>query len=276
MSKLPSSYLDLSFLLPHGYTFSEKVLKNLKYSLVKVKFQAKDSDECDDLACQVIPRKNQFVDEKFIDAIKTIGHENIVDLHSIFQKQDLLYVFMEWIPGGNLLKYIKHNGYMEENQAKGYFQQMLKGLKHLHDIKLAHGNLSLTNILINKNSIKICDLKSLKDCREQTLWPANSKITQNIHFRAPEINLNEQYDPLKADIYSLGVILFVILNAAFPFNCGNLKDLIDDQQACRFSVRESNIHKLSIQCHVAMHIFLEPNATLRWNCDKCLDLDWFK
>ena len=129
---------------------------------------------------------------------------------------------------------------------------------------------------MNNNTIKITNLKTLKNCRNQELWPVVSKNIIDLHHRSPEINENLPNNPLKADIYSLGVILFAMLNATFPFNFSNLKELIEDQKRNRLVMRASILHKISVECQVAVHILLEPDANLRRSCDKLLELDWLK
>jgi serine kinase len=272
MSK-SSQYLDISFLVPHCYKFNDKILKNLRNSLVKATFKTRSNEEFG-LACKIMNRKNQKHDEKFIEILKEISHPNIVHVHSIYQKNEILFLFMEWIDDGDLLKFIKQNGYLEENSAKSWFHQMILGLKYFHDKNIAHCNLSCANLMIRSNTIKISGLKYLRSTKNQELITMKSPL--NMRFRAPEINLNLPFNPQIADIYSLGIILFVMLNAMFPFNSSDINELVEDQNNQRFSFRASNIHNLSIESQVTVHTLLDPVSKLRWNIDKILSLDWFK
>ncbi|KAL7032262.1 hypothetical protein ACKWTF_007271 [Chironomus riparius] len=271
MSK-SSQYLDISFLVPHGYKFNDKILKNLKSSFVKTNFKARSNEEFG-LACKIINKKNQIHDDKYIDILKAISHPNIVNVHSIYQKNELLFVFTEWIDDDNLLKIIRQNGSLDENSAKIWFHQMLLGLKYFHDKNVAHCNLSCAKMMIRSNNIKISGLKYLRSTKSQESIQMKSPL--NMRYRAPEINLNLPFNPQTADIFSIGIILFVMLNAMFPFNSSDINELVEDQNKQRYSFRASNIHKLSIESQVTVHTLLEPNPNLRWNVDKVLSLDWF-
>ena len=172
-----------------------------------------------------------------------------------------------------MLKIIQENGNLEEITANIWFHQMLLGLKYLHDKNIAHCNLSCANMMIRSNNIKISGLKYLRSTKSQELIQMKSPL--NMRYRAPEINLNLSFNPQIADIFSLGIILFVMLNAMFPFNSYDINELVEDQNNQRYSFRASNIHKLSIESQVTVHTLLEPNPNLRWNVDKVLSLDWF-
>jgi len=272
MSKV-LQYLDISFLVPHGYQFNEKILKNLQNSLVKANFKARRSSEEFSLACKIIKRDNQTHDDKYVEILKAISHPNIVNLHSIYQKNEMLFVFMEWIDDANLLKIIRESGNLDEKSAKIWFHQMLLGLKYFHDRNIAHCNLSCVSMMIRNKNIKISGLKYLRSTKSQELIEMKSPL--KMRYRAPEINLNLPFNPQTADIFSLGVILFVMLNAMFPFSSSNINELVEDQNNQRYSFRASNIHKLSIESQVTVHTLLEPNINLRWNIDKVLSLDWF-
>lgn len=275
MSK-SSQYLDTKFLLPHGYHFNEKILRNLKNSLVKVKFECKVFNNQYNLACQVIDRKHQTKDDSYVDILKEINHTNIVNIHSIFQRNQLIFIFIEWIDGMNVQTYIIQNGNFEENHAKFLFRQILLGLKYLHDKKIAHCNLTCSSILIHKDSVKIACFKYIQDCKINPIHSVGSKCPLAIQYRAPEIIQNMQHDPIAADVYSTGIILFIMLNALFPYSSSDIKELINNQKYCEYHIRASKIHTLSISCQVAIRILLEPDPILRWNCDKILNLDWLK
>lgn len=265
-------YLDISFLVPHGYKFNDKILKNLKNSLVKASFKTRSSEEFN-LACKITKRKNQTHDDKYIEILKALSHPNIVNVHSIFQKNELLFVFMEWIDDGNLLEVMRQKGWLEEGPARIWFHQIIQGLKYFHNKGIAHCNLSCSNIMIRSRSIKISGLKYLRISESHELIQMKSPL--NMRFRAPEINLNLPFNPQTADIFSLGVILFVMLNGMFPFNSSDINELVEDQNNQRFSFRASNIHKLSIDSQAIVYTLLEPNPKLRWNIDKLLSFDWF-
>lgn len=202
------SYLDNSFLLPHGYKFNEKIFKSLRNSLTKVKYEDKNSKKSFDLACKIFDRKKRPKNENYVDILKSLKHSNIVTIYSIFQNNNLMYIFTLWASRENLLDHIRTHGHVDELQGKAWFLQMLSALKYLHDMRVAHCNLSCKNILLTSSlQIKIGCLNNLKLCHKNAKIIVKVKKSMPAVFLPPEINSRQPHDPLKADIFSLGVIL---------------------------------------------------------------------
>lgn len=268
MSK-SSLYLDVSFLVPHGYHFGTKVLKNLKCSLTKVKFE--EQNLCTDLACKIIDRKRNPKDEKLVEMLKILSHPNIVPIHSMFQNGFLLFIFLQWMDEGNLLDFIRKNGAVEEMKGRKWILQILSALKFLHDQKIAHCNLTCTSIMLAKDeNVKISGLSYLSVNNDKNVKKSKSPAFYN----PPEVNSLLPHNAIKADIFSLGVILFIMLNNMIPFVASNVTQLIDDQYNRRYRIRTSILQKLSIDCQVALHVMLEPLTSLRWPIEKLKNLKW--
>lgn len=270
MSKSSFQCIDVSFLIPHGYNFSNKVYKNLKSSLVKVKFE-----DSLDLACKVIDRKKKTKDERLVEMLKNICHPHIVAVHSMFQNEFLLFVFLQWMDDGNLLDWIRKNGAVEEKKARKWFLQMLSAIKFLHDHRVSHGNLCCKSILLSKDgSIKISGLNYLTSNHDRKMKIVKSSVPS--FYLAPEVLSSIPCNPCSADIYSLGVILFVMLNNKIPFTASSITQLIDDQNNRRYHTRSSILHKLSIESQVVVDVLLEPDTNSRWPVDKIFNLKWIK
>lgn len=273
MSKSSFPFIDVSFLFPHGYHFNNKINKNLKNSLSKVKYE--DSSSSIDLACKIIDRKRKTKDERLVELLKNICHPNIVAVHSMFQNGYLVFVFSQWMHDGNVLDLIRKNGAVEEMKARKWFLQILSALKYLHDLHVAHCNLSCKSIMITRDdNIKITGLNYLASNHDK-----NGKLVKGSippFYQAPEVHLSIPCNPCKTDIFSLGVILFIMLNNKIPFTPINIEHLVDDQKNRRYHTRNSILHKLSIDCQVVVDVLLEPDATLRWPIDKILNLKWLK
>lgn len=270
MSKSSLNSLDVSFLLPHGYQFTTKLIRNLKNSLVKVKFEDKFSST--DLACKIVDRKKKTTDEKIIEMLKKICHPNIVVIHSMFQNGFLLYIFMQWVDEGNLLEYIRKNGAIEEKEAQKWFKQIILAVRYLHSNRVAHCNLSCTSIMIWKDeSVKISGMSHLNFDSDKI---TKIKSSIPIFYQAPEVHSSEPFNPYKADIFSLGVILFIMLNNIIPYTSSDVTQLIADQQNRRYCIRTSFMHKLSIDSQVAIHTLLEPDPNTRLSIEKILNLKW--
>jgi serine kinase len=235
-----------------------------------VKFEDKISSA--DLACKIVDRKKKTTDEKIVEMMKKICHPNIVVIHSMFQNGFLLFIFMQWMDEGNLLDHIRKNGAVEERKAKRWFHQMASAIHYLHSIRVSHCNLSCASVMIWKGeSVKISGMSHLHFNSDKIM---KTKSSNPIFYQAPEVHSSEPFDPFKADIFSLGVILFIMLNNAVPYTPSDVTQLIADQQNRRYRIRTSFMHKLSIDCQVAINVLLEPDPRARLSIEKILNLRW--
>jgi testis-specific serine kinase len=241
---------------------------------VKAKHESQNSEESVDLACKIIDKKRKGREKTIINDLKNISHPHIVALHSMLQNNQFLFVFFQWTNEGNLLQYVRDNGSVPEVQAKNWFNQIASALKFLHIRQVAHCNLSCKSILICEGNVKISGLTYiLKVENDQKVVLKLKKSLLNF-YRAPEVNLMNACNPFKADVFSIGVVLFIILNAMVPFSSQTLNEIIGDQLNRRFFIRQSIMHELSIDCQITIHALLEPDAEKRWNIEKVLAMKW--
>jgi serine kinase len=95
-------------------------------------------------------------------------------------------------------------------------------------------------------------------------------------YAPPEIVAGTPYDPLKADIWSLGVILFIMLNAVMPFDDTKLRKLMADQKSRNYAFRDIVVDKLTIECINTVRLLLEPEPEKRCSIDQVLQSKWLK
>jgi serine/threonine-protein kinase HSL1 (negative regulator of Swe1 kinase) len=135
---------------------------------------------------------------------------------------------MEYIEGGELFSYMSEQGALPEIQVVHIFRQIIAALLYCHRIQIHHRDLKPENILLDRESMQI----KLVDFGMAALQPFGKKLTTpcgSPHYAAPEVISMRPYDGGKADIWSCGVILFVLLAGTPPFNYsgddGNLRHL---------------------------------------------------
>ncbi|GLE01456.1 hypothetical protein PINS_up010286 [Pythium insidiosum] len=119
---------------------------------------------------------------------------------------------MEYCEGGDLFSVLDRsaNNRMEEAVAMRYFRQVIEGVQFLHDNGVAHRDLSLENVLLKNDVCKICDFglatEANRVCRGERVGKA--------YYMAPEIVEGADYDPMAADMWSLGIMLFIMLTGS--------------------------------------------------------------
>jgi serine/threonine protein kinase len=165
--------------------------------------------------------KKKVFQEVFI--LKKIRHSNIIRLLEVFESPKHFLMVMEYAGGGDLLQFVKQRKRLEELDAKYIFKQIVYGLGHCHCRSVLHRDIKLDNILMDlEGSIKICDfgvsriINKGQLIQEQCGTPA---------YLAPEIIADEGYEGFYVDIWSLGVLLYAMLQGTVPFKASNLQDL---------------------------------------------------
>jgi serine/threonine protein kinase len=155
------------------------------------------------------------------------GHPNIiksfnVNLEGFVQSGDqsepVMYSLLEFAKNGALSNFVRYTGGIEERISKLFALQICNAVKFIHDLGYAHLDLKLENILLDEfYNIKLADMGSSHYTTE-TKGLINKK-RGTLLYMAPEVarfSPGDEYDAMAADIYSLGITLFVLVNGEFP------------------------------------------------------------
>uniref|UniRef100_A0A1I8PN93 Protein kinase domain-containing protein n=1 Tax=Stomoxys calcitrans TaxID=35570 RepID=A0A1I8PN93_STOCA len=276
---LPTS--DVEALDQRGYNVGHKIGEG-SYATVATAGYATDKGRGLQLACKIVDKTkapSDFVNKFFpreLEILTKIDHPNIVQIHSILQRGPKIFIFMRYAENGDLLTYIKKNGPIEELQAKLWFMQMAKAIKYLHSLDIAHRDLKCENILISKRlNVKLADFGFARYCREENGREIKSSTyCGSAAYAAPEVVSATPYDPKLADAWSLGVILFIMLNAKMPFDDSNLMKLLDAQRNKRFAFRSKLQDQISAQAKATVAVLLEPEPHARWDMREILHCSW--
>jgi len=145
-------------------------------------------------------------------------------LFNHFQTGNVEYGLFEYLKNGELQNYVfLLKKKFSEDIAKKIFYEILLGLETCHENGISHGDIKLQNILFNSNfRIKLIDLGFAKKIKEGLI----SEITGSKYYNAPEMFscATKGYDGVLADIFSLGVVLFVLVMGFYPFDKPNIMD----------------------------------------------------
>ncbi|CAD8162681.1 unnamed protein product [Paramecium pentaurelia] len=135
-------------------------------------------------------------------------HKNIISLLDNFETQDHFYIVLE-LCDSNLKEYLEkqQNKRLEEQQAIDILKQIVEGEKCLHELKYCHRDIKPENILLKDGCVKITDVNLAKNIEDMYQAAQHSSVGTPFYL-APEVNSKQIYCPYKADIYSLGVVLY--------------------------------------------------------------------
>ncbi|WVZ20473.1 hypothetical protein V8G54_007795 [Vigna mungo] len=157
-----------------------------------------------------------------ISVMRLVRHPNVVELKEVMATKTKIFFVMEYVRGGELFTKIS-KGKLKEDQARKYFQQLISAVDYCHSRGVSHRDLKPENLLLDDDeNLKISDF-GLSALPEQLRYDGLLHTQCGTPaYVAPEVLRKKGYDGSKADIWSCGVVLYVLLAGFLPFQHENL------------------------------------------------------
>ncbi|XP_057650305.1 putative sperm motility kinase W [Chionomys nivalis] len=169
------------------------------------------------VAVKILRKKSNTVDEmnSEVKILQTLEHSNIIHFFHVIDTQSKTYLIMEYVAGKDLQMFLSEVGCLKEQEARPIFQQVVSAVHFLHQRRIAHRDIKLENILIDEDgNVKLCDFGlAIHLAKRQML----KKVCGSLHYMAPEMLARKPYDGLAVDMWSLGVLLYVMVTGQFPY-----------------------------------------------------------
>lgn len=156
--------------------------------------------------------------KKEVAFMKTLnGHENILNMYDVVEDKEKLYLVLELAAGGDLFDKIINMGGFSEDVARHYFKQVLSGLTFCHSKGIIHRDMKPENLLLGDN-----DLLKISDFGLSNVIMTPNQMLQthcgSEKYAAPEVmQTTDPYVGPPVDVWSTGVILYIMVGGAFPF-----------------------------------------------------------
>ncbi|EOY31088.1 Protein kinase domain - like 10 [Theobroma cacao] len=245
-------------------------------TFAKVKF-ARNIDTGESVALKVLAKttilKHKMVDQikREISIMKIVRHPNIVRLHEVLASRTKIYIVLEFVSGGELFDKIVHRGRLPENESRRYFQQLIDAVSHCHSKGVYHRDLKPENLLLDSyGNLKVSDF-GLSALPQQGVGLLHTTCgTPN--YVAPEVLSNQGYDGAAADVWSCGVVLFVIMAGYLPFDEIDLPTLYKKVNAAQFSFP----FWFSPGAKSLVQKILDPNPKTRIKIEGIKNDPWFQ
>ncbi|RWW32724.1 hypothetical protein GW17_00002584, partial [Ensete ventricosum] len=207
-----------------------------------------------------------------ISVTRLVRHPNIVELYEVMATRSKIYFVLEYVKGGELFNKVA-KGRLKEDVARKYFQQLINAVDFCHSRGVYHRDLKPENLLLDDNgNLKISDfgLSALAECKRQDGLLHTTCGTPA--YVAPEVLSRKGYDGAKADIWSCGVILFVLMAGYLPFHDPNLIEMYRKIGKAEF--RCPNWFPMDVRKLLSR--ILDPNPTSRISIAKIMGNPWFR
>ncbi|XP_029299339.1 SNF-related serine/threonine-protein kinase [Cottoperca gobio] len=171
-----------------------------------------------------------------VRCMKMVQHPNVVRLYEVIDTATKLYLILELGDGGDMYDCImKHDGGLTEELAKCYFAQIVHAISYCHRLHVVHRDLKPENVVFfeKQGVVKLTDFGF-----SNRFQPGKTLNTScgSLAYSAPEILLGDEYDAPAVDIWSLGVILFMLVCGQPPFQETNDSETLTMIMDCKYTV----------------------------------------
>ncbi|XP_055960246.1 CBL-interacting serine/threonine-protein kinase 8 isoform X3 [Mercurialis annua] len=245
-------------------------------TFAKVKF-AQNTETGESVAMKVLDRstiiKHKMVDQikREISIMKLVRHPYVVRLHEVLASRTKIYIILEFITGGELFDKIVHHGRLSEAEARRYFQQLIDGVDYCHSKGVYHRDLKPENLLLDsQENLKISDFGLSASPEEGVSLLRTTCGTPN--YVAPEVLSHKGYDGAVADVWSCGVILYVLMAGYLPFDELDLTTLYSKIERAEFSCPSW----FPVGAKSLIHKILDPKPATRITIEQIRDDEWFQ
>lgn len=226
LNKLGEGGYGKVYKVKHKKMGSIRAMKIINKYKDKTQLDLYEDIEIENLKIKIDQRK--YEDERFlkeIDILKKLDHPNIMRIYEFYNREHRFYLICEYIEGEELFEKITASKYFTEEHAAIYMQQILNGVNYCHKMGITHRDLKPENILVEETdkaniSIKIIDFGT------SAMISPNEKLTKKTgtsFYIAPEV-LQGKYNE-KCDIWSCGIIMYILLCGGPPFNGSNNNEI---------------------------------------------------
>lgn len=207
-----------------------------------------------------------------IAVCKSLKHPNLVATMDVFQTENNVFLVMELVKGGELFDKIVSAKRFNEDTARKYFQQLIKGVSYCHKMNIAHRDLKPENLLVtDDDQLKVTDFGLSRLYEQGVKKQMFTTICGTPHYLAPEV-LSGSYDGKKADVWACGIILYVMLAGAHPFDDRTVNGLFHKINNLQY------IHPRYFSKDVSdlIHKILVVDPDKRATTDQIKNHPWFK
>lgn len=222
---------------------------------------------------------------KEIEILIKTDHPRVIKIYEYYQDEVNYYLITEYISGGDLYETITNFKTFDENQAANIMYQILSAVYYLHSNNIVHRDIKPENILVEKNESEgservegenMINIK-LIDFGTCNYYTTDKKMTLKVgtpYYIAPEV-LQRNYTH-KIDVWSCGVILYILLCGYPPFNGTNTQEILESVKRAKFSLEGTDWKNITSEAKNLIKKMLEYNPEKRITIEEAINSDFIK
>ena len=212
-----------------------------------------------------------------INILKKLDHPKVLKVLDFYITDSNYYIITEYCPEGELFNEIIKKGKFDEGQSSFIMNQLFKGMAYCHGMNIIHRDLKPENIMIAKREKNECLQVKIIDFGTAKIFEKGSKENRYVgssYYMAPEV-INRSYNE-KCDIWSCGVILYILLTGRPPFDGDDDKDILKSIKEGIYDTKSYPYPNLSSEAQDLISKCLQYDPRKRLTAQQCLEHDWFK
>ena len=240
-------------------------------------------------ACKILKKATQDIKalQEEVEILSKLSHPNIMQLYEVYNDKTNFYIVSEFCQGGELFDAISKRGFFSEYDASYIMKQVLSAICYSHQNNIVHRDLKPENILLDANDkaslysaifssgiskilVKIIDWGCAKTVKKDEKMDS---IDGTLYYIAPEV-LNGESDK-KSDVWSCGVILYILLCGYFPFNGDNDDQIVEAIKSGKVNFIKDEWKHISNDAKELIQKMLEINPNNRFDALECLNHNFF-
>ncbi|XP_043196738.1 serine/threonine-protein kinase SIK3-like isoform X2 [Amphibalanus amphitrite] len=203
-----------------------------------------------------------------VKIMKILRHPHIIRLYQVMETEKMIYLVMEYASKGEIFDHMVANGPLKESEARPWFRQILAAVQYCHRKNVVHRDLKAENLLLDaEDSIKLADFGF------SNFYSESDPLTTGCGsppYAAPELFEGKEYDGPKADVWSLGVVLYVLVCGALPFDGNTLQILRGKILSGKFRIP----YFMSTDCESLIRHMMTVDPEKRYSIPQVLRCRW--
>ncbi|XP_077200720.1 death-associated protein kinase 1 [Paroedura picta] len=215
--------------------------------------------------------------EREVNILKEIQHPNVITLHDVYESKMDVILILELVAGGELFDFLAEKESLTEEEATEFLKQILNGVNYLHSLQIAHFDLKPENIMLLDRNVPKPRIKIIDFGLAHKIDFSNEfkNIFGTPEFVAPEI---VNYEPLglEADMWSIGVITYILLSGASPFLGETKQETLANVSAVNYDFEEEFFSNTSALAKDFIRRLLVKDPKKRMTIQDSLQHPWIK
>jgi len=244
-------------------------------------YLAQDLENFKDYAVKTIAKSSIERSSRGVESIITeisimreLDHSSLGKLYKVYENEESVHLVMDYVPGGELFRRVLKRAKFTEESAAKLIKNLLEGLKYMHSKGITHRDVKPENVLMasteNDFEIKIIDFgMACYNTDEGQVQKCGSP-----GYVAPEILKNQVYGE-KVDLFSAGIILYVLLSGKSPFTGSNHGEILAKNRECRFFFPEKYWGSISEEGLELVLRLTDSDPQIRPSAEEALRHRWF-